>query len=394
MDISVYVVGYGSIDGLGNNPLESYHNILNEIDYTKDLDFMIEQDLKITKGIPVNNLDIKVPDSFSPKMLANMTRTEKMGLHVVDQALKMSNLPHSTNVAVIFSTVSNDTEFLEEVFPKILQNKRVNPFKVINRIPDMVSSHICSHYQFMGTSLSLFASCGTGLLSIDYAMRLCDEYDYVVVGSGDASVFRVAMKYFHAIGAIGNYNCPFDDKREGFVMGEGAGALILQSSEKVKEYQSKIYAKLYPVGSASDAYDLTSPANDGRGAKLAMTKALNYVERVDVVSAHATSTPIGDPIEYDAIVDKLGSIPIYAPKSKIGHTLGGAGILETIIAIESMRNGVIPHCHNLNTCSFDTQKSLIHEPKSITHDIIRTLNNSFGFGGKCASQVIEVNRNE
>ena len=228
MNNSVYVVGYGSIDGLGNNPLESYHNILNEIDYTKDLDFMIEQDLKITKGIPVNNLDIKVPDSFSPKMLANMTRTEKMGLHVVDQALKMSNLPHSTNVAVIFSTVSNDTEFLEEVFPKILQNKRVNPFKVINRIPDMVSSHICSHYQFMGTSLSLFASCGTGLLSIDYAMRLCDEYDYVVVGSGDASVFRVAMKYFHAIGAIGNYNCPFDDKREGFVMGEGAGALILQ----------------------------------------------------------------------------------------------------------------------------------------------------------------------
>lgn len=389
-----YVVGYGSIDGLGNNPSESFFNMLNFKDYTKDLDFMIEQDLKIRKGIPVTDSNIKIPESFSQKMLMNMTRTEKMGLHVVDQALKMSNLPLKTNVAVIFSTVSNDTEFLEEVFPKILDNKRVNPFKVINRIPDMVSSHICSHYQFMGTSLSLFASCGTGLLSIDYGMRLCDEYDYVVVGSGDASVFRVAMKYFNAIGAIGNYNCPFDDKREGFVMGEGAGCLILQSPEKVREYESKVYAKLYPVGSASDAYDLTSPANDGRGAKMSMDKALKYVDHVDAVSAHATSTPIGDPIEYNAIVDKLGSVPIYAPKSKIGHTLAGSGILEAIIAIESMRNGIIPHCQNLNNCSFDENNLLVREPKSDSSDIIRTLNNSFGFGGKCASQVIEVNRNE
>ena len=181
-----------------NNTSESFFNMLNFKDYTKDLEFMIEQDLKIRKGIPVTDSNIKIPESFSQKMLMNMTRTEKMGLHVVDQALKMSNLPLKPNVAVIFSTVSNDTEFLEEVFSKILDNKRVNPFKVINRIPDMVSSHICSHYQFMGTSLSLFASCGTGLLSIDYAMRLCDEYDYVVVGSGDASVFRVAMKYLKA----------------------------------------------------------------------------------------------------------------------------------------------------------------------------------------------------
>lgn len=394
MNNSVYVVGYGSIDGLGSTPSETYYNMLNPLDYTKDLDFMIEQDLKIRRGISVNDSNIKVPDSFSSKILVNMTRTEKMGLHAVDQALKMSNLPLSTNVAVIFSTVSNDTEFLEEVFPKILENKRINPFKVINRIPDMVSSHICSHYQFMGTSLSVFASCGTGLLSIDYAMRLCDEYDYVVVGSGDASVFRVAMKYFNAIGAIGNYNCPFDDKREGFVMGEGAGTLILQSSEMVKEYGSKVYAKLYPVGSASDAYDLTSPANDGRGAKLSMNKSLKHVENVDFVSAHATSTPIGDPIEYSAIVDRLGSVQIYAPKSKIGHTLGGAGILETIIAIESMRNGIVPHCHNLDNCSFDEHNLLIREPTAINSDIIRTLNNSFGFGGKCASQVIEVNRNE
>lgn len=389
-----YVVGYGSIDGLGNNPAQTYSNMLNSLDYTKDLDFMIEQNLKIRKGISVKDNDIKVPDTFSTKSLLSMTRTEKMGLHAVDQALNMSNLPLSTNVAVIFSTVSNDTEFLEEVFPRILENKRVNPFKVINRIPDMVSSHICSHYQFMGTSFSLFASCSTGLLSIDYAMRLCDEYDYVVVGSGDASVFRVAMKYFNVIGAIGNYNCPFDDDREGFVMGEGAGALILQSQEKVNEYNSKIYAKLYPVGCASDAYDLTSPANDGRGAKISMSKALSHVDTVHAVSAHATSTPIGDPIEYDAIVNKLGAIPIYAPKSKIGHTLAGAGLLETIIAIESMRNGVIPHCQNLNTCSFDLHNSLIREPKIIDRDIVRTLNNSFGFGGKCASQVIEVNRNE
>jgi 3-oxoacyl-(acyl-carrier-protein) synthase len=249
----------------------------------------------------------------------------------------------------------------------------------------------------MGASVSMVASCATSMYTIDYAMRLCDEYDYVVVGSGDANVFLERILYFQAIGALGNTNCPFDNQREGFIMGEGAGCIILQSSKKVKEYNSTIHATLYPCGYASDALDMTSPAQDARGAKIAITKALKNADMhdpmplfIDAVSAHATSTIIGDPIEYNAITDILGNTPIYAPKSKIGHTIGSAGILETIYAIESMKNRVIPGIQNLNQCSFDDKKCLVKESITLPNMTLKTLNNSFAFGGKCMSQVIEV----
>ena len=309
-----------------------------------------------------------------------------------DQALKMSGLPLSKNVAVIVSSVSNDVEFLDEGYQKLKDNKRVNPFKIVNRIPDMIPAHICTHYGFMGASYSIYASCATGLYTIDAGMRLLDEYDYVIVGGADAGVFEMALKYFAGIGALGNHNCPFDDAREGFVMGEGCGILILQSEEKVKEFGSTVHAKLYPVGAGSDAFDLTNPADDGRGAKIAMDKALVGIDCINAVSAHATSTPAGDPIEYKVVTERFDNVPIYAPKSKIGHTLAAAGILETIYAIVSMKNRLIPHCQNLVNCSYDTHDLLTRIPVEMipAGKTLRTLNNSFGFGGKCVSQVIEI----
>jgi 3-oxoacyl-[acyl-carrier-protein] synthase II len=385
-----YVVGYGIIDSLGNNPEECFSKLIDECDYSVEVNFMGTH--KIHRGIPVNDNSIILPEKFTPKITANMTRAQQIAIHATDQALKMSGLPLSNNVAVIISSVSNDVEFLDGCFLKLKENKRVNPFKIINRIPDIISSQICSHYGFMGTSFAIYASCASGLLSIDYAMRILDEYDYVIVGGADAGVFEIAMKYFASIGALGNTNSPFDDNREGFVMGEGSGVLILQNLEKVKQFSSTIHAKLYPVGSASDAFDLTSPAKDGRGAKIAMEKSLKYVTDIDAVSAHATSTPIGDPIEYDVISEKLPNVPIYAPKSKIGHTLAAAGILETIYSIESMKKGIIPHCQNMVKCSYDIHNTLVKTPTKIDKLILRTLNNSFGFGGKCACQVIEVKK--
>jgi len=363
--------------------------MLNDTDYSVELDFM--GDHKIHRGIPVDNSLIQLPDKFTPKITANMTRAQQLAIHATDQALQMSDLPLSTNVAVIVSSVSNDVEFLDGNFQKLKENKRVNPFKVVNRIPDIISGQICAHYGFMGASFALYASCATGMYSLDYAMRILDEYDYVVVGGADAGVFEIAMKYFAAIGALGNTNAPFDDSREGFVMGEGAGVLILQSEEKVKEFNSTKHAKLYPVGAGSDAFDLTSPADDGRGAKIALDKALKDIDFVDAVSAHATSTPVGDPVEYQVVTDRFPNIPMYAPKSKVGHTLAAASIIEAIYAIESMKNKMIPHCQNMVECSYDVNKILVRKPTKMVGDVLRTLNNSFGFGGKCACQVIEVN---
>jgi 3-oxoacyl-(acyl-carrier-protein) synthase len=384
----VYVVGYGMIDTLGNNPADCFSNMLNDKDYVIPLDFM--GDYKIKHAVKVNDNSLKIPDTISSKQLSHMTRAQKFALHATDQALKMSGLPQSSNVAVIVSSVSNDVEMLDAGYIPIKSGKRVNPFKVVNRIPDMIPAHICTNYGFMGASYSLYASCATGLFTIDAGMRLCDEYDYVVVGGSDAASFEMAIKYFGAIGALGNYNAPFDDRREGFIMGEGSGVLILQSEQKVEEYNSTVYAKLYPVGSASDAFDLTSPASDGRGAKLAMEKALFNIDSIDAVNAHATSTFIGDPIEYTIVTNRFPNVPMYAPKSKLGHTLSAAGVLETIYAIESMKNKIIPHCQNLVKCSYDTHNVLVKSPMQMENKTLRTLNNSFGFGGKCCSQVIEV----
>jgi 3-oxoacyl-[acyl-carrier-protein] synthase II len=385
-----YVVGYGMIDALGNNPGDCFLNALNNFDYNVELDFM--GDHKIQHGIRVDDELLKVPEEFTLKQRSVMTRAQQFALHATDQALKMSGLPLSKNVAVIISSVSNDVEFLDGNFQKLKDNKRVNPFKIVNRIPDIIPAHICTHYGFMGASYSIYASCATGLYTIDAGMRLLDEYDYVIVGGTDAGVFEIALKYFAGIGALGNHNCPFDDSREGFVMGEGCGVLILQSGEKVKEFGSTVHAKLYPVGAGSDAFDLTNPAEDGRGAKIAMDKALLGIDCINVVSAHATSTPAGDPIEYKVVTERFNNIPIYAPKSKIGHTLAAAGILETIYAIVSMKNRLIPHCQNLVNCSYDVHDLLTRVPIEMipAGKTLRTLNNSFGFGGKCVSQVIEI----
>ena len=388
---NAYVVGYGMIDALGSNPSQCFKGMLDDKNYSTKLDCM--GDHKIQYGIPCHH-DTLLPEGFAPKKLKTMTRAQELAIHAVDQALKHSNLPHSSNVAVIISSCSNDVESLDANFQRLKDNKRVNPFTVVNRIPDMIVGHICTQYQFHGASLALQASCATGMYSIDYAMRILDEYDYVIVGGSDAGVFEMALKYFSSIGALGNRNMPFDEEREGFVMGEGAGVMILQSMEKVQEYGSKIHAKLFPVGAATDGFDLTSPASDGRGAKIAMNKAVSKLptKKIDMVSAHATSTPVGDIIEYQTIIDKFGDIPIYAPKSKIGHTLGASGILECIYSIESMKRRIIPRCFNLHKASYDLTNSLVRAsvPLSGKIDTLRTMNNSFGFGGKCASQVIEV----
>jgi 3-oxoacyl-[acyl-carrier-protein] synthase II len=385
-----YVVGYGLIDALGITPSVCFANMINGQDYSRDLDFMIAEGHKITRGICVDNDVIPI----LPHTSKGMTKMQRMGLYATDYALKMSQLPLSRDVAVIFSTIVNDLETIDEVYTRLSKNQRLNPRLILNRIPDMMPSHVATYFQFMGQTSSVYCACATGINSIDYAMRLADEYDYVVVGSGDAGCFNMPIKSFHAFGAMSNHSSPFDNSRSGFVMGDGVGVLILQSSKKVKEYNSKIYARLYPPGISNDALDPTSPAADGRGANLAIDKALRSAPGpIHAINAHATSTPVGDVIEYQICTERFSNTPIYAPKGKTGHTMAGCGIIETIYSIESMQHGIIPHVHNLTECSYDTFNCLVRSPTPFREtETMRTLNNSFGFGGKCSSQVIEVTK--
>jgi 3-oxoacyl-[acyl-carrier-protein] synthase II len=383
------VVGYGMIDGLGNHPEECFANLLNDQDYVSEVNFRVND--KITRGILADQTRVEVPPNYNEKQL---TRTQRLAIHATDQALRHAALPRSINVAVIVSTVANDSENIEDNHHLFVENRRVHPLKIVNRLPDIACNQVASYYDFRGASFSLFASCSTGLMSIDAGMKMLEEYDYVVVGAADAGCFSFGMKYFAYIQALSNHTTPFDDRRTGFVMGEGAGTLILQSPEKALEFGSTVHATLHKVGMASDAYDATSPHQDGRGARMALEKAMRGIGEIHAINAHATSTPIGDVVEYGVLSDVFPFVPIYAPKAKIGHTLGASGILETIYAILSMKHGKIPHIHNFVSSSFlKPEGNLNLQVRDFGQEkTLRTMKNSFGFGGKCASMVVEVTR--
>ena len=354
----IHVVGYGLIDSLGNNPNECFTKMLDGLNYSKEI-----------------KSEIILP-AIEHKTSIHLTYVQKLKLHAVEQAIRMSNLPISRDVAVILSSVTNDMEISWELYQKAKAGQKISPKKMVNRIYDIACSHVATHYGFMGPSTAFFASCATSLISIDYAMRLAEEHDYVIVGAGDHGTLDINQEYYRAVGALGTISKPFAHDRDGFVLGDGAGVLILQSEKKMKEYGSTSYAVMHKPGITTDAFDVTKPRPDGLAQKMAMEKAIGNFT-IDSVCAHATSTPVGDDIEFKAIRD-ITDAPIWAPKSKIGHTLSAAGVIETIYCIESLHKGIIPHIQNLDSQNQSRKARYV-------------LNNSFGFGGKNASVVIEYN---
>lgn len=382
--LEAYVVGYGSIDTLGNNPWSSFQKTLDNVDYKTWFD-----DLGLM-AYPVDDDTIVYPSGWRPR---NNSRAQKFFMHATNLALEHSTLPIVPNVAVILSSTLSEGELNEENFPKRAAGKRIPLRSLVNTITDMCTYHVCNHWGFHGLSTSVAAACATGLVGIDYAMRILHKYDYVIVGGADAGIYKTTMEGFNSIGALSSDNSPFDDNRSGFVMGEGAGVVILQSKENVDKFNSKPVAKLYEPGHATEGLSLTSPAEDGRGATQAMRQALENspVSMVDSICCHATSTSIGDITEYRAIDRVHSNNPIlWAPKSKLGHTVAASGILETIHLFEAFRARMIPHIQNLDKCSFDKRNLLAYSNRGIGSDNNWAMNNSFGFGGKNMSQVIEL----
>jgi len=382
--LEAYVVGYGSIDTLGNNPWSSFQKTLDNVDYKTWFD-----DLGLM-AYPVDDDTIVYPSGWKPR---NNSRAQKFFMHATNLALEHSTLPIVPNVAVILSSTLSEGELNEENFPKRAAGKRIPLRSLVNTITDMCTYHVCNHWGFHGLSTSVAAACATGLVGIDYAMRILHKYDYVIVGGADAGIYKTTLEGFDSIGALSSDNSPFDDNRSGFVMGEGAGVVILQSKENVDKFNSKPVAKLYEPGHATEGLSLTSPAEDGRGATQAMRQALENspVSMVDSICCHATSTSIGDITEYKAIDRVHSNNPIlWAPKSKLGHTVAASGILETIHLFEAFRARMIPHIQNLDKCSFDKRNLLAYSNRGIGSDNNWAMNNSFGFGGKNMSQVIEL----
>lgn len=392
----VAITGMGMIDTLGNSPEVCYNNFVSKtyIDPKPYKECKVER-YQGQNVFPVDLEGLDLPEEIKPAMLNNLERGVKYSLHAIKQALADSGVEPSSNVATIASNITAGNQYIIDVYPKLYaESGRVRPRQLLGTTKDFLVGMLTEHYGWQGPSTSMYAACATSLFNIDYAMRFVDDYDYVVCTVSDHGINETDISFFSQLGALGTHSAPWDDDRDGFVMGEGGACFILESEEKAKARGANIHAYLHPVGFGSDAFNATSPSTEGIGAKAAMRNAIKGIDKTQIgfVNAHGTSTPAGDEIEYRAILDVLGPTEIVSCKSKIGHTMGACGMIEAIYSIMALKKGAIPDNHNLNVCSFDLER-IITNTNRLTHKRF-AINNSFGFGGKCASQVIEINEAE
>ena len=284
--------------------------------------------------------------------------------------------------------------------------RRVSPFFIPGSLINLCSGHVSIRYGFKGPNHSVVTACSTGAHAIGDAMRMIKwgDADVMVAGGAEAAVCEIGIAGFNACKALStDFNDepmrasrPYDKARDGFVMGEGAGVVVLEELEHARARGAKIYAEVVGYGMSGDAYHITSPAPDGDGGYRSMAAALASAGLVpgdvDYVNAHGTSTPMGDEIELGAVArilgDHAGRTAMSSTKSSIGHLLGAAGAVEAIFSVLAIRDNVAPPTLNLENPSIETPLDLVPlEARPRRIDV--ALSNSFGFGGTNASLVLK-----
>jgi 3-oxoacyl-[acyl-carrier-protein] synthase II len=285
--------------------------------------------------------------------------------------------------------------------------RRLSPFFIPSTLINLISGHLSMKYEFMGPNHSVVTACSTGGHAIGDASRLImfGDADVMVAGSAEDAITPVGVGGFAASRALSTaYNDtpekasrPWDKGRDGFVMGAGAGVLVLEELEHAKKRGAKIYGEIIGYGMSGDAYHITSPHPEGRGAynamKNAMRNAAISLDAIDYINAHGTSTPMGDMIEFGAVKRLFGEhiykLSMSSTKSSIGHLLGGAGSVEGIFSLLAMRDQVAPPTLNLDNPEDDTAGVDLVPHTAKERKIDYAVSNSFGFGGTNVSLVMK-----
>lgn len=283
--------------------------------------------------------------------------------------------------------------------------RRISPFFIPGRLINLISGHVSIRYGLKGPNHSVVTACSTGTHAIGDAARMIalDDADVMLAGGAESAVCRIGIAGFIACRALSTHfndeptrgSRPYDKDRDGFVMGDGAGVVVLEEYEHAKARGANIYAEVIGYGLSGDAYHITAPAEDGDGAYRAMAAAVKRagieVQDIDYINAHGTSTPLGDEIELNAVTrlfdGDVKNVAMSSTKSAIGHLLGAAGAVEAIFSILAMRDNVAPPTLNLDNPSVQTDMNLVpHEAQQRKIDTV--LSNSFGFGGTNASLIM------
>jgi 3-oxoacyl-[acyl-carrier-protein] synthase II len=354
------------------------------------------------------------PDkTLSPKDRRRVDDFILYGIAAADEAVKDSGWEPQTDedrerTGVIIGSGIGGLGTIAETAIELHEKgpRRVSPFFIPSALINLVSGQVSIRYGFKGPNHAVVTACATGAHAIGDACRLIKygDADVMLAGGAEASVVPVGIAGFIACRAMStNFNDeparasrPYDKDRDGFVMGEGAGMLMLEELEHAKARGAKIYAEVIGYGLAGDAYHITAPAEDGDGGFRAMKAAIKDAgiqpSDIDYINAHGTSTPLGDEIELGAVERLLGNAAgkatMSSTKSATGHLLGAAGALEAAFSCLAIRDQIAPPTINLDNPSVETAIDLVpHKPKPMEINV--ALSNSFGFGGTNASVIFK-----
>jgi 3-oxoacyl-[acyl-carrier-protein] synthase II len=408
----VVVTGMGALTPIGNN-LQDYWNSLvegvsgaNMITHFDTSKFKTKFACELKGYDPANHFDRKE---------ARKMDTYAQYAHVAsDEAIKDSGLDLETvdkdRVGVIWASGIGGIEtFMEEVKGYVTGDgtPRYNPFFIPKMISDMAAGLISIKYGFRGPNFCTVSACASStnaLVDAFHYIRL-GKADVFITGGSEAAINPPGVGGFNSLQALSTNNDeyttasrPFDLTRDGFVMGEGGGALILEDYEHAKARGAKIYAEIVGTGLTADAYHMTAPHPEGLGAKNVMRYAVEEaglkLSEIDYINVHGTSTPIGDIAESKAILSLFGEeaykLNISSTKSMTGHLLGATGAIEAIACIMAVKNDIIPPTINFKTPDPDIDQKLNITPNKAQKRIVRAaLSNTFGFGGHNASLVVK-----
>lgn len=394
----VVITGMGIVSPIGNNINQFWNNLkegYNGIDNISLFD-TTKFDVKIA-----GEVDIDLNAYFDRKELNKLDRFSAFALIAADQAINQSNILNknisNSRVGVIVGSGIGGIGTFESQHKKLLKNPRyVSPFFIPSMISDIAAGQISIKYGFKGINYSVSSACATSNHAFGDAFKMIqsDMADVIVSGGSEAAITEMSIAGFSNMKALSknsdknSASRPFDRNRDGFVMGEGAGILVLESYDHAKSRNAEILGEIVGYGATADAYHITSPDLNGKGGKMAMLNALSDanldIDDIKYINAHGTSTPYNDKIESKAIksVFKENSKKLYvtSTKSMTGHLLGAAGAIEAIASILSMKNSFIPPTINYQNKDIDCDLNYLpNKGKSIEFNY--TLSNSFGFGG-------------
>ncbi len=400
----VVVTGLGALTPIGNTKDEYWEGLISGKSGAAPITYYDTEKFKTKFACELKNFN--ATDFIDRKLASRMDKFTQYAMVAADEAIADAKLDLDTinklRVGVIWGAGIGGLEtFQEEVlnFAKGDGTPRFNPFFIPKMIADIAPGNISIKYGFMGpnyTTVSACASSANAMFDALNSIRL-GHCDVVVTGGSEAAVTIAGMGGFNAMHALSTRNespetasRPFDATRDGFVLGEGAGAIILEEYEYAKARGAKIYAEFVGGGLSSDAYHMTAPHPEGRGVVAVMRNCLENAglkpEDVDHINTHGTSTPLGDVAELKAISEIFGShaknININSTKSMTGHLLGAAGAIEAISAILAMEHGMIPPTINHTTVdeNIDAELNLTLN-KAQKRNIKVAMSNTFGFGG-------------